>query len=265
MVTRKSLEEFGAELQTSQALLPPQIGMVHSYSWRGLLVDVVIDYGYDPDSAAAITLRPDTSAVQSRLVRSVPVFELTRDAKRQTAKTIAALSRELSAGDAGEDGVTVQAFGGSAGDNSTGVFAAKGHPDDVDPSDLMNRVLMLHSMRAQSDEDTAIDEVREQVGRRFGSWAEDLKSNPRPGKAGRADIWYAKLASDYVEQCSVTRKPIAVMAAAQSYSPQRIRNSVDEARRRGLLTPPPRPGIAGGELTPKAAALLESTKGGQDE
>ena len=44
---------------------------------------------------------------------------------------------------------------------------------------------------------------------------------------------------------------------SSNYSPSRISNMIHEARRTGLLTEPPKPGTAGGELTSKAFDILD--------
>lgn len=83
---------------------------------------------------------------------------------------------------------------------------------------------------------------------------ESLSSNARPGRRGRDDLAYASLAAEYVKRLRSDRA-VADLAEAEGYSVSRVRNMLHEARRRGLLTRPPA-GKSGGQLTPKASALL---------
>jgi hypothetical protein len=80
----------------------------------------------------------------------------------------------------------------------------------------------------------------------------DLK---RPGPRGRPDVEYAHMAALYVELLG-SPAPLKELAAKSIYSSSQIRSFLSEARRRKLLTRSPR-GVAGGELTAKAVALLE--------
>jgi hypothetical protein len=71
-------------------------------------------------------------------------------------------------------------------------------------------------------------------------------------------VYYAELAAAYVELIGEgVEHPVTVLAKRLEYDSKTISNALLEARRRGLLTRPPMPGRAGGELTPKALALLK--------
>jgi hypothetical protein len=101
------------------------------------------------------------------------------------------------------------------------------------------------------------------VGRILGALAPDAtrppdddQTQPRPGRAGRDDHFYAVWAARYTERAAYTNRPIAELAEAHDRPPTRIREYIAEARRRGLLTAT-RPGRSGGQLTDKARALLE--------
>lgn len=79
----------------------------------------------------------------------------------------------------------------------------------------------------------------------------------RTGRRGRPDEYYARVAVLYVAALEVNRRrAIQVLAEWIRMTPQTLRDLVDRARRRGLLTPSPGRGIPGGELTEKALALF---------
>jgi hypothetical protein len=88
---------------------------------------------------------------------------------------------------------------------------------------------------------------------------DDDQANPRPGRAGRDDHFYAVWAARYAEQVAYSARPIADLAAAHGRPPARLRQYIAEARRRGLLSPTT-PGRSGGQLTDKAQALLQSSQ-----
>jgi hypothetical protein len=88
----------------------------------------------------------------------------------------------------------------------------------------------------------------------------------KPGRHGRGDAFYAALAARYVAlHRRGVREPVKALtrelAAEQpdefAWAPgvESVRQLLNEARKRGFLTPPP-PGRAGGELTPKAYQVL---------
>jgi hypothetical protein len=87
------------------------------------------------------------------------------------------------------------------------------------------------------------------------------KAPRRPGSRGRPDLYYAQLAQAYAERVAAgSRSPVADLARElssrrQPFSHAYIRDQVHEARRRGLLTKPPR-GKPGGVLTDKARREL---------
>ncbi len=95
---------------------------------------------------------------------------------------------------------------------------------------------------------------------RAGLDLDRLGSNerPRPRRAtGRDDLFYARLASDYVAVIkSGSRAPIKELAAARGEHNARVRDLVHEARKRGLLSPGSS-GVRGGELLPRAKTLLK--------
>jgi hypothetical protein len=83
----------------------------------------------------------------------------------------------------------------------------------------------------------------------------EFARNPRPGRRGRPDIFYAVLAAQYVELLDGRSAPTAALAELRNLSASQTRDLLHQARGRGLLTSPPR-GRSGGELTEKAKKLL---------
>lgn len=82
------------------------------------------------------------------------------------------------------------------------------------------------------------------------------------GRAARGDTFYAMVAACYLEAvASGSRSPVADTAAAlEGFGRDYTRDVLNEARRRELLTRPPK-GRAGGELTDKGRqALKEGSK-----
>jgi hypothetical protein len=69
------------------------------------------------------------------------------------------------------------------------------------------------------------------------------------------DLFFAQWAARYVNEQQRGHKPVVVLAEAHCLSPATIRNYLQQARDRGLLTEAP-PGRAGGDLTDKARDLL---------
>jgi hypothetical protein len=99
-------------------------------------------------------------------------------------------------------------------------------------------------------------------------WADGFVATPRPGRAGRDPVEYARLAARYVALVNdpTVRKPLVALAAEAAkrheyQSVSRLRGLLNEARHRGLLTAAP-PGRAGGSLTPEAIKLLKETDDG---
>jgi hypothetical protein len=78
----------------------------------------------------------------------------------------------------------------------------------------------------------------------------------RPGIKGHRERHYAEWAARYAEASRVSRAPNRDLEARYGFRSSWIRDTVHEARRRGLLTEPPGPGIAGGALTPRALEIL---------
>jgi hypothetical protein len=80
----------------------------------------------------------------------------------------------------------------------------------------------------------------------------------RPGKRGNGIDHYLKWASLYAGKVAVgVRNPNVVLADEFGVTPEYVRDTVTDARRRyGLLTLSPGRGRAGGTLSPKALALI---------
>ncbi len=88
----------------------------------------------------------------------------------------------------------------------------------------------------------------------------------RPGRHGREDVWFARLAAAYVRLIEKgSRAPVRDLTAwlrestGEKLSEESVRQLIHEARKgRGMLTDAPS-GRAGGALTPKAREQLETT------
>lgn len=84
---------------------------------------------------------------------------------------------------------------------------------------------------------------------------QEFARNPRPGRKGRPDVFYALLAAQYVELLKTTSTPTKDLSELRNYSASSTRDFLNQARTRGLLTRSAK-GRAGGELTEKARELL---------
>lgn len=83
----------------------------------------------------------------------------------------------------------------------------------------------------------------------------EFARNRRPGRRGRPDVFYARLAAEYVELLSASSTPTKDLAEKHDYSATSMRDYLNQARVRGLLTRSQQ-GRAGGELTEGALKLL---------
>jgi hypothetical protein len=89
----------------------------------------------------------------------------------------------------------------------------------------------------------------------LATWGEMVRE--RTGTRGKADVVYALVAAEYVRLIETeNRAPLKTLAAAMVVSESQVRNSVSEARKRGLLTPT-KPGKKGGRMTAKGLRTLE--------
>ena len=94
---------------------------------------------------------------------------------------------------------------------------------------------------------------------------EQILSNPllnaappkREYRRGRPNLFYAELAERYVTLWfSGVRKPLQVIAKERKQPAAKVRDMISQARKRGLLTKPPKQGSMGGQLTAQCLALL---------
>jgi hypothetical protein len=97
-----------------------------------------------------------------------------------------------------------------------------------------------------------------------GLSAKSALAGPRRGPKGHSDLFYARVARDYVRlydrgEANPTAKLVR-MKKYQGYTPENLRDYVHRARTRGLLTKPPAPGKPGGALTEHAFAILTRGK-----
>ena len=82
----------------------------------------------------------------------------------------------------------------------------------------------------------------------------------RRGPKGWSDLEYATLAQEYLDRLRASRSPVKDLAEARGMSEVGARAAVHRARNRGLLSRQ-KQGRAGGELTPRAKALLRQASG----
>jgi len=94
---------------------------------------------------------------------------------------------------------------------------------------------------------------------RFERQLPGLKVPPRPRPrraAGRDDVYYAKMADDYIKAIkNGSRTPVADLATARGETSETIRDRLHEARVRGILSKG-EPGRMGGALLPRGHDLL---------
>ena len=89
----------------------------------------------------------------------------------------------------------------------------------------------------------------------------EFKRDPRPGKRGRPDVFYAGIAKEYVDLLGESTAPTRDLAQRLGYSSSSVaRDLLHQARARGLLTGTSK-GLAGGQLTDKAKDLLKVQHG----
>jgi hypothetical protein len=82
----------------------------------------------------------------------------------------------------------------------------------------------------------------------------------RPGRRGRTDLEYAKVAREYADLVAAGDEgPVLTLAKRLIAAESTIRNQLTEARKRGLLTST-RPGRAGGRLTARATRILKDAE-----
>jgi hypothetical protein len=105
--------------------------------------------------------------------------------------------------------------------------------------------------------------IQKAIGAGPSTFQAAARNEPRrPGSHGRPDLYYARLAQLYVELVNAgSRSPVQniadrLSADGQPYSRDYVRDQLVDARRRGLLTHPPR-GRPGGQLTRRAVKLLD--------
>ena len=90
----------------------------------------------------------------------------------------------------------------------------------------------------------------------FAFTREVVDAPPRVGRSGRPDSFYAQYAAAYVDAiANGSKSPVKDVAVQLNEQPEYVRDVLHNARRRGLLTRPPK-GRSGGQLTDKARAVL---------
>lgn len=79
----------------------------------------------------------------------------------------------------------------------------------------------------------------------------------KPGRRGYSDLDYALFARSYLRHVEARTRPlIPTLAEEWSISSDTASRRLRQARKRGLLTDPPTPGVPGGELTAEGLAVL---------
>ncbi|HEY3067858.1 MAG TPA: hypothetical protein VGL09_18870 [Methylomirabilota bacterium] len=113
---------------------------------------------------------------------------------------------------------------------------------------------ILANIRRQGFEDDVL------AGHGLAQAAPPAASGRRRGRKPFPDRFYAEVARDYVDAIERGSKRPTVEAARRLplARRQRVRDILHEARQRELLTDPPRGRRQGGDLTPRARALLEA-------
>ncbi|MDH3259779.1 MAG: hypothetical protein OEM84_02270 [Acidimicrobiia bacterium] len=78
------------------------------------------------------------------------------------------------------------------------------------------------------------------------------------GRHKHDDLFYARLAASYSFHAKYGARHVHRKVATDNFlEATTVKDYIEEARRRGLLTRPQKKGVAGGELTTKARKLLE--------
>jgi len=99
----------------------------------------------------------------------------------------------------------------------------------------------------------------------FGLSGEVLDEPRQPGRKGHSDAFYAVVAAHYVAALEAgSRRPIPDTAKRLHFSRDYVRDLIQRARERGLLTPTDR-GVASGELTDRGKNLVAATNRGQEK
>ncbi|MGD0313173.1 MAG: hypothetical protein ABSC90_12005 [Acidimicrobiales bacterium] len=162
---------------------------------------------------------------------------------------------EMPLDDHGDWIVTARYTVDSEGVRLNGLDISPGHLYPTPPplSTSVVRMIRLSVLERRAKDWLAI---RREVGLAIETDESEFLQNRRPGKVGRSDAFYARIAYRYLELVRAGSSPTKALAAERHISQSSARDLVHEARVRGLMTSMGR-GQAGGQLTAKARKLLE--------
>ena len=134
-------------------------------------------------------------------------------------------------------------------------------PDRVPPGGLpmkQLRKLTAHAIASAArevfEQERADPEWRATIDHWWGYLGQPVAQR-RPGRNPKPDEYYATWVAEYVAEGGVRDATARVAARHPGYTADDVRQLLNKARKRGLLTAAP-PGRAGGEMTEKCRALL---------
>jgi hypothetical protein len=152
--------------------------------------------------------------------------------------------------------ISVESYEGEVGPHKIEIEMDDGSPL---PPKVFTQ-LRLKAILDQMNSDLKMPIIRFQLGMFDGDeWREPFLRRVRSGRKGRPDWEYALWAERYEDALAEDRrKPIELlMKKYPGHGASMIRSILHKARQRGLLTPSPQKGLAGGYLTPKGQKVLD--------
>jgi hypothetical protein len=138
----------------------------------------------------------------------------------------------------------------------------------IERPEIVREVLSQTAAQAEGAERARIDRELDRLDER-ASWPATLEDERiaairakdfahRARRERRDDAYYARIASLYVDEVAKgNSRPASTLASLLGKSSTSVRDLLNDARQRGLLTVPPPGRRSGGELTRRAKALLQ--------